>query len=364
MASLGGPVLATPKIQLVAYSQDPFVGDVEAFIAEFGRTTEWASQTSEYGIGPFTQLPTVLIPGTPPRSLDDDNGNTTPFEHTLINNITGANPAWPAEDGNTMYVFLLPLGTNIVSGGSCCSDFLGYHWDARLSSGGAAPYAAICHCAGGPSDPLTELQYVTTTVSHELVETATDPYTRDSAYAQADDANTLWTIVTGGEVADMCEYNTDANYTPTGAAYAIQRSWSNAAAAAGTNPCVPAPDSGPYFNAYPQLADTVTLDHGGAVQAQGVRIPVGQTRTIDVVLRSDGPTAGPWTVTAWDVNDYLGYSPTTTTLSLDRDTGVSGDVLHLTVTVNEYDPTFGGAGFILESTLGDQDNLTMGAVGQ
>jgi hypothetical protein len=365
VADLGGTVLSNPKVQLIAYAQDPFVSDVESFITEFGSSAGWAVQTGEYGVGAFTQLPTILIPGTPPATLNDDTGSVTPFQQTLLNNITGASPAWAPEDGNTMYVFLLPLGTDISAGGSCCQGFLGYHFDVSLPTGGSAPYSVVCHCAASSGDSLTPLQGVTTTVSHEMVETVTDPSGNDPAFAQANDANVIWTFATGGEVADMCELNADANYQPPGASYMLQRSWSNAAAAAGTNPCVPVPDAGAYFNAYPQLPDAVTLGTGGSrTRTRGVAIPVGQTRTIDVVLASDGPTAGPWTVQAWDINEYLGYTPVTTTLSLDRDTGVSGDVLHLTITVNAYDPSYGGAGFVLESTLGGQDNLTMAAVGQ
>ncbi len=106
----------------------------------------------------------------------------------------------------------------------------------------------------------------------------------------------------------MCEANSDANYTPPGSTYMVQRSWSNHAALAGTNPCVPVPaGDGPYFNSYPTLPDTVTL--GGnywstPVAIPGVLIPVGQTRTIDIVLQSQAPTSGPWTVNVLDLSQY------------------------------------------------------------
>ena len=108
----------------------------------------------------------------------------------------------------------------------------------------------------------------------------------------------------GGEVADMCQDNDDSNYLPPGSTYTVQRSWSNAAATAGTNPCVPVPATGPYFNSYPTLPDQVTLTagspSGGPITTTGVNIPLGQSRTIDVVLHSEAPTSGPWTVTAYD----------------------------------------------------------------
>lgn len=79
VVTAGGPVLKAPKVQLIAYASDPFVTDVEAFITELGATTEWASQTAEYGVGAFTKLPTILIPGTPPSLLDDNSGQVAPL---------------------------------------------------------------------------------------------------------------------------------------------------------------------------------------------------------------------------------------------------------------------------------------------
>ena len=41
-------------------------------------------------------------------------------------------------------------------------------------------------------------------MSHELVEAATDPFpASDPAFYGADQANLVWTLTTGGEVADM-----------------------------------------------------------------------------------------------------------------------------------------------------------------
>jgi hypothetical protein len=369
VVDLGGTVLSAAKIQLIAYTQDPMVTDVEAFITEFGSTTEWATQTSEYGVGPFTQLPTILIPGTPPTQLDDNSGAVTPFEQTLINNTTGANPPWAVEDGTVLYVFLLPLGTNISSGGSCCSDFLGYHYEAPLPTSGNEPYAVVCDCGVVSGYPLTATQWVTTTVNHEMVEGATDPFfLANPAYAQSDENHAIWTVATGGEIADMCDDNSDSNYLVPGATYMIQRTWSDNAADAGLNPCVPVPATGPYFNSYPVLPDTITLQYDGPWTTQGVSLAIGQSTTIDVVLASEAPTSGPWTVTAYDYNDYVygagsGSSPTTT-VSLDKTSGSNGDVLHLTITALSYDSSFGGGGFVLDSSLNGQDNLSFGAIGQ
>ena len=297
--------------------------------------------------------------------LDDNSGNVTPFEQTLVNNTSGASPAWGAADPSTIYMFLLPLGTDINSGGHCCSDFLGYHWEAPVGSG-SLPYAVLCHCAAQTGDPLTPLQYVTTTMNHEAVESATDPFAR--ARTPPTPATTRATSPGPSPPAARsrtCASTTPtANVTPAGATYMIQRSWSDAAAKAGKNPCVPVPTSDPYFNAVPVLTDTVSIDAYGIAQpTKGVIIPVGQSKTIDVKLESQAPTSGPWTVTAYDLYDYLGYGSPFLKLKLDKSTGSAGDVLHLTITSLKADKQDVSAVFVLQSDLGSQENLSFGAVG-
>jgi len=359
-----GPVLTAPRVQLIVYESDPFVADVDAFVAELQSTGTWSAQTAEYGVGPFTILPTIKLPGPVPTTLDDETGDPSPFEKNLAAQITGANPAWGAADPSTMYLFLMPLGTDVKSFGHCCVDYLGYHYEAPagLSS---VPYGIVCHCKEEPGDSLTALEYVTTTVIHEMAEIATDPYVVNSpAFSQPDDDHVIWTIATGGECSDMCDYNADTNFTPAGAKYKVQRSWSNAAAKAGKNPCVPNSITAPYFNSTPVLADTVTIvNYFNPVKTKGVKIPVGETRTIDVQLWSEAPTSGPWTVQAYDLEDYLGSTPHLE-VSLDKNTGSNGDTLKLTIKVLSGGNDYGGQGFVLVSDLGGQQNISMGAVGQ
>jgi hypothetical protein len=365
VANFGGTVLTSPKIQIIYYEVDPFANDVNAAVKELAATPTWAEQSSEYGVGPLTVLPPISIAGTPPATLDDTSGNVTPFEQTLVDNTSGANPVWGAADPSTIYMFLAPLGTDIQSSGDCCTGYLGYHWEAPTGSG-SLPYAVLCHCAAQKGDPLTPLQYVTTTINHEAVEASTDPFpSSNPAYAANDDRHLAWTVATGGEVADMCEYNADSNVIPKGAKYMVQRSWSNAAAKAGKNPCLPVPETGPYFNAVPVLTDMVSINAlGTPSQTEGVIIPVGTSKTIDVKMEAQGPTSGPWKVTAYDLNDYLGSGSPFLKLSLDKSTGSDGDVLHLTITSLKADQQDVSAVFVLQSDLGMEENLSMGAVGQ
>jgi hypothetical protein len=365
----GGAVLTHPKIQLIVYEEDPDATDAFKFLQELAATETWADQTAEYGVGPLTVLPVISIPGTPPATLDDNSGSVTPFQQTLANNISGANPVWGAADPSTIYMFQLPKGTDINSGGDCCSDFLGYHSEAPVGSGNVS-YGISCNCGVVPMVSLTALQWVTTTLSHEAVEAATDPFPFSStAWSGNDNDHWAWSAATGGEVADMCEFEQDSNYIPPGATYMVQRSWSNKASKAGANPCVPVPPTGPYFQAVPTLTDTVTLNpFGSNVQTKGVIIPVGQSKTIDVTLEAEAPTNGPWTVTAYDFSSAFNGGATDLKLSLDKSSGSNGDTLHLTITSLKADDQDVSALFVLVSDIGSgadlQENMFFGAVGQ
>jgi len=370
----GGTVLKTPKLQIISYASDPYAADVDAFAQELTAVSasSWSAQTAEYGVGPLTVLPTIRLTGTAPAMQDDNYSSTglSAFQQNLANQISGASPAWGPADPSTIYMFILPMGSDISAEGDCCSDFLGYHDECPVGSG-SVPYGIVCNCPAVKGDPLTPTDWVTTTVIHEAVEASTDPYVQsNTAYGEADDNHIIWGIATGGEVSDMCDDNADSNILPPGAKYMIQRSWSNAAAKEGKNPCVPYPTSDPYFNSVPVLTDNVSLDfYGQSITTKGARIPVGSSRTIDVQLFSEAGTKGPWTVTAWDYNDYNGFGAKNVDVKFMESgssmaTGQNGDTLHLVVKVNSYDKSLGGAGFVLESDLGTQDNLWFAAIGQ
>ena len=296
----GGMVIKAPKVQLIVYAEDPDAADAQAFLEEFASTPTWAAQASEYGVGPLTVLSPIMIAGTPPATLEDNlNGNITPFEQTLVTNITGSRPALGRRRPEHDLHVPAPQGTNVKSDGSCCS-YLGYHFETTAGSINV-PYAVSCNCGLIQGAPLTALQWVTTTLSHEVVEAATDPFPASSLAWSGTDADHLaWTNATGGEVADMCEYNQDSNYIPPGAKYMVQRSWSRQGGEGRPRtPASPSPPRGPYFNAAPVLTDSVEMatQFGTTSATKGVKIPIGQTKTIDIDLEADGALSGPATVT-------------------------------------------------------------------
>jgi hypothetical protein len=295
----------------------------------------------------------VHFPTNPFQATEDDSDLQSWLTQQIAN---GALP--PYEFGN-IYALFMPDGVSVtLDGATSCQDFGGYHDEASLSPAVSVPYAVIPRC--GTYAGLTGIDTLTGSASHEFIEASTDPFPETSpAYAQVDSKDVAWMLLLGGgEIADMCAQNVDAFFEPTGLGYTVQRSWSNQAAAASNDPCVPAP-SGAYFNAAPVLPDDVTLNVGPMVTTLAVQIPVGASKTIPVDLFSN-EAMGAWDVNAYDgaalqgLNDEL-------SLKLDKTSGENGDKLQLTVTVLR-----GGQGdietFALASQTRTNVNLWIGLV--
>jgi len=363
--SLGGPVLTAPKVQPIVYPGDTGAADVQAFLGDLAQSGVWEQVTAEYGVGPLTVLPAITMTTPAPKTTADGT-----LQSVLAANTTGVAPPWGAADPQTIYLFLLPQGTIEQDGdGACCTEFDGYHAEARAGST-SVPYAVTCACPGFDGPSITAVEGRTIAVSHELYEAATDPLpSTNPAYEQEDADDAVWTLVTDGEVADMCEFNDDANVVPAGSTYMVQRSWSNAAAARGENPCVPPASSTPYLNSFPALVSIADNAWSPGFMTRGLKIPLGQKKTIAVTLSSAAPTDKAWTVSVYDYDTAIGTSAAPgLALSLDKSSGRNGDVLHLTVSPKHANATLGGEAFVIVSDYGNpgdpdfESQLTMGLV--
>lgn len=188
-------------------------------------------------------------------------------------------------------------------------------------------YAVIARCPG----PLAAIDAVTVAASHESVEMATDPLPLTfPAFSGPDLDHLVWANVSGGEVADMCEFaeaptSIDQRFVD---GFMVQRTWSNAAAEANQDPCVP-PVSAPYFIAVPDLDEQVRIDGpSGSALTTGISLGVGESRTIDATPD--------WSVYAAEVRGLpssgdAGAGPQTLAFRWDRQAGRNGDVLRLTM---------------------------------
>lgn len=352
----GGPVLSSPAIQPVVFAGDAMQGDIATFTAGIGHSAYWAAVGHEYGVGATRGLPVAVANEVAPASVTDAQ-----VQAWITAKITSG--LLPEPDGNTIYAVFYPASTTITAAaGTSCTSFYGYHGQSTSASGAAYVYAVLPRCHNAVH---TDLENVTNSLSHELIEGSTNPWFATApAYASVDPAHAVWAIATGGstEIGDMCVLMSGAGYyQPPDLPYAVQRMWSNAAAAASHDPCVPAP-SGAYFNAAPVLPDMVTIDLGsmGSLTTQAVRIPVGQSRTIDVDLYSDAPTSGPWKVEALDPA-ALANQPAALDLKLDAASGENGDVLHLTITPLRSEPK-DLESFYVGSVLQGRSTLWVGLV--
>jgi hypothetical protein len=366
----GGKVLTAPKIYLVVYPGYEPTAALQTFSQKLGASSYWGATTKEYGVGAITYAGTKELSETAPTTISDADVET--FMHDKI-----AAGELGTPDTNTVYAIFYPSTTTITSAsgplgsGKSCSSFGGYHADTPVAVNGKTDnyaFAVLPTCAGFGA--LSGIDELTGAFSHELVEAVTDPFPTtnngaNSAYATVDMDHFIWILSGGTEAGDLCVPEPDA-FSSVPELGTVQRSWSNVSGKAGHDPCVPAVSSA-YFQSAPVLAEDVTLtlpaQFGGSdVPTKGVTIPVGQSKTIEVDLYSDGPTSGPWTVSAEDALARLGGGATLD-FSWDRTQGVNGEKLHLTVTVKGASSFVPGAHpFTITSKLGTKTATWPGLV--
>lgn len=317
-------VMAAPKITALTYDTDTNRAEIEAFLPAFAQSVAWSSTTKEYGVGALAVSAPIHLAGSAPAAMKDSDA------HAILK-------AQAPLDPSTIYTLFLPKGTIIDdgSGAKCCTDYDGYHGD-YTTGGVSAVYSIVCVCPGFDGKGVTDLQQVTVAAAHEAIEAATDPHNKSPGYSQPDDAHIAWSLVTGGETADMCSFADTTYWIPSDMKYMVQRSWSNASALAGHDPCVGDPTS-IYYNTIPVLPDSVTLTDYG-VTSKSIKIAKGATGTLKLHLYSDSPSAGEFNVAVDDFSQS-GY------ITVKNPTGTfkSGDEVSVDITVVGPDPKYTNA---------------------
>jgi hypothetical protein len=346
----GGPILSNARIVPIVFEGDAWSSDITKYVTTMTSPPSiswWTAVGGEYGIAQPTGSALITVREKPPVAITDDE-----IKVWLADKLDGTHADFGAPDPTAIYTIFYDYGTTItyVPGFDSCTQFGGYHEEVNVGSVTVA-YAVMPRCPGFVPG-ATDFEGMTGAASHEWLEATSDPHGRsEPAYLFVDSDHLVWRAFPGAELGDMCEVESTA-FFKSGFGYEVQRTWSNLAAAASHDPCVP-PFSAPYFNSAPVLLDAVTIDFGdpsGPEPTKGVRIPVGSSRTIDIDLFSDAPTTGAWTVDAFDVFALLGMTPSLS-FSFDKRTGRNGDVLHLTITVTGLGAG-GGSEFMLRSSLG------------
>jgi len=361
-----GPVLTSPKVYLVFYPGYPYVAQLQDFAQKMVSSTFWSTTTHEYGVGPLAYGGTITLPAS---ETVPTNISSTDIQTWVAGQIQQGIFGTP--DPQAIYTVFYPQSTTItqpnpvsplLTSPQSCVAFGGYHDDTTPPDAGVAgsyAYAVIPTCS-------TSVDDLTAVLSHEWVEASTDPFLTsggtftlsggpNAAFYSADKDHLVWDLLGGGEAGDLCEPESPAVYiTPGDVGYLVQRTWSNLQAQGSHDPCTP-DIAGAFFDSAPVLTETVTFSSTitGTITTQGVTIPVGQSKTIEVDLFSDGDPGAPWTVTADDVlyKYYGSYGiPKSLSFAWDRTQGLNGEKLHLTVTVTSASIIAGAHAFMITSS--------------
>ncbi len=302
----GGPVIANPVVVTVTFNyvvgtghettppgvdagqadaaagdagagSDPLAPALEQFDDVILTTAWWAKSVGAYKVGPgksggHVRLPDSLGPGmgTVSNSVLDD----PQVQQFLQQEVLAG--ALPAPTAGSIYAFYFPPSTsNTLSGAVSCEQggFGGYHSAAMvtdpLGNSTTAVYAVIDQCGLG-NGPVT-LDPTTITASHEFAEAVSDPLASTFYLVSNDAWGLLGAGSVRGEIGDLCNNATETPYHDS-SGYAVQRIWSNAAAALSQDPCQPTDDLFPpriYFNA---AVDTQTIRDPAGVLADGYMV--------------------------------------------------------------------------------------------
>lgn len=368
-----GVVLASPVIVTISWPTDTNAATWESFGDGLGASTYWTATTAEYGVGAATSatanhvrmvrpLPATLsytdlqnfVTAALTQALAPADGGTPDSggSDAGASDAGPPDPVWPAPTigasgvAQTIYSLFIPSSTAVTDPGTgvsfCTEGATGYHAYATVGTTDLA-YAVNLEC------PSMSAVMVEQTAAHEMIESATDPYD-GSGFADGYhgyDANHLaWDLYTGynDELADACQAWQYAYTQLTGSfPYGVQLSWSNAAARAGHDPCVPSP-AGPYhgMTLFPSEETSVSANLsvvGLTTQtSRGFEVTIGKPIQFHVGFFSDAPTAAwtisydfPATLATFDTNfNPLGNGSGTVMLS--QTTGKNGDQATVTVT--------------------------------
>jgi hypothetical protein len=278
----GGRLQTAMEVWTVVWTGDEALGTTINDFTGNLLEAEWWQAASEYGIG-LGKAMGVIVAGPPPARLAENGSDYDTIISNVVGQTTLEGDVVPLPNENTVFSFIVPKGTKAPGGY--------YHYTTNHKVPNAAGSSIYVPYAVDPQDSVgfvTDMQYLTWSISHELIETATDPMVQGGWNADSAGSNS--------EVADLC------NDIPTtimlgGAPQMVTRFWSAKTAATRiANPCLPLVP-GPYMN--------VALAHE--------LIAVPTSKNVHLVPFSFGPSAP----MHWQVytNAFYDFSPASGTSS-------------------------------------------------
>lgn len=303
--SRGGPVLAHPGVVLITYPNTPVADQAEQFIRWYLASDALHEAGADYGVDRGTLVTRVQMT-TPLPSYVASTTIIQPI-HAMI--ADGRIPSSPDPSQPYLYLMLLPPTTTRVDAPwgliHFCADEAGFHSQFGTTFEPLAMVSTACI----PADRglATDLEVVSEIASHEIFEAATNPFVGTRPAYVLGESN-VWSFY-GSELADLCSWS----YERTADGHVVARSWSNSAAAAGRNPCVPYSAQSPYR---------------GVAIAPSARLTAHAGETLQLTLRGWSMVrTPPWRIRTFASGDSA------LQLSLDHDTIGNGDEAALTVMV-------------------------------
>jgi hypothetical protein len=314
----GGPVVKNIDLVPVYFGDDPLRDDLERFNTWLVTSNYWTLVGAEYGVQAGTRRAAVQF----------EKPSASPISDVQIASWIDARVAdgtLPTPSANTVFILFYPADTNLTFGTSpSCAGFAGFHKFSSIANPvftGNVPFVVIPRCSFSPGD---ELMVATNVASHELFEAATDAQSPSNPAWFMDSASgplEAWQILTGAEVADLCEnqsYDVIDGFT-------VQDIWSNSAAQAGNNPCQPSDPKHPFF----MVSADATIYHAEP----------GATLTIHAGAWSNMPTPD------WSLGINWGLVPNSDfdgKAVLSKTTVNNGDELTATISVPASPPVVDG----------------------
>lgn len=310
-------LLSPLRLVVVTAPGDPLANELDAF-GDAVPTSNWfAAVTAEYGVAAPRPSEHLTGPPLPAGGAPLDRDAVESYVAAAL--AAASSP--PAPDGDTLYLVYLPPGVDLEDNVGCQGPGPS-GWHHRYGNGGDG-LAVVQRCQGGFESPLQQLTIIG---SHEIAEAATDsgpgwrvPIPPSDTPAWKVDPWLSYEESRLTENGDLC---IDTRILEGGFWY--QRSFSNAAAAAGGDPCVPALTI-PYYGAttarpwyaaspgttveipvtgwsvtptaswklYARLQNVSDEALGFSAMAGGAALGDGTTATLSVTVPPDAPS-GSW----------------------------------------------------------------------
>lgn len=263
---------------------------------------------AQYGVGTATLGSPVYLSQNPPATITTKEINAFVAEYAA---------AWAPLNGSEIFMLYYPTTTAITDNPGAA-----YHSNTVQ----AAPVAfAVIPYASLQADGY--LQY------HELIEAASDPFGAGLNTLDHDNM-TFMTFGIGREISDMCLL-TDFYFSSELNVF-TRSLWSNERLTITKSPCAMPPEAIDMFGAVPtmstQVRETAPSPNPAASNMNGaIQIAPGMSKTIPVKLFSFSALPVPMTLSVVQTNTNAAKS-NLAIFSFDRNTGLNGDVVNLTVT--------------------------------